>query len=160
LRLGFTIVVAFAIVGAVLATTSPMSLTASASAISRLLRPPMMSDVEVSNQELIDRTNALPEVKAFLARYPTSDIFVERGYFRVDYQITQSDLTGKRSDKEVIPEHIQPYISLKVWYDGDGYPNGTMRLMCTTDEHGQIRYMISSEAELIELLDKETCKIV
>ena len=159
MRLRSKIIIIAAIAGFILAAISPPGIVF-ASAIAHLMRPPMMSDVSVSNQVLIERTNALPEVKAFLMRYPASDVFVERGYFRVSYQIPQSDLTGKPPAKEAVPEYVQPYISLRVGYDLNGHPNGMMRLMCTTDEHGQIRFMISNEAELVEQLDKETCKIM
>ena len=73
----------------------------------------------VSEEELIDRTKDLPEVKAYLAKYDNSTVRIDTDFhIGVDYLITECDFAAKNCGGS------QPYLahlSIRLNLDS-GYP--------------------------------------
>lgn len=87
----------------------------------------------VSDEELISRTNDLPEVKAFLEKYENASPYVSTDYhIGVEYSISECQLTGMNC------RVAQPYVAtLEIVFSLDsGYPEHS-RFWCQGTNHGK-----------------------
>ncbi len=110
------------------------------------------SEEDLPNSVIVNRTNDLQEVKAFLAKYPDASIIIKRGSdFEVDYYIAECTLKAEVCFDE--PGKVEPHIGLEVRLDNEGYPTSSV-LECSTDEFG--RHTIKNN--IIETLDEEICQ--
>lgn len=83
---------------------------------------------ELSDKVILNRTNDLPEVKAFLKRNPNADIFVDRSsHFQVWHSVRESDITG---DNWNDTSTVEPYVALIVRLNSTGHPESTF-VWCT-----------------------------
>jgi hypothetical protein len=124
--------------------------------ISSALRQPIPTEEEVSTALILNRTNALPEVKIFLSRYPDATV-IPRGFehFANEYSVRTADLTNETLD------HTYPYVGwlrLSVGLDSDGHPTKSA-LWCTNKMHGQNKIDVNGN-NIAEYLDSEICRIV
>ena len=124
--------------------------------ISYALREPRPTEEEVPTALILNRTNALPEVKIFLSKYPNADVD-PRGmdHFAAEYHINTSDLTNETLDNTY---PYSGYLTLQVGLDGNGFPTRTA-LWCTNQMHGQHKIEVNGD-NIAEYLDKDICKIV
>jgi hypothetical protein len=83
--------------------------------------------------ELIERTEELPEVKAFLAKYENASAYINTDYhIGVDYSITECELTGQHCNNG------QPYaafLHVRISLD-TGYPEFS-RFACGDSDYGR-----------------------
>jgi hypothetical protein len=127
------------------------------SSVSTPARESIPSEDEVPTPVIVERTNALPEVRVFLNKYPQADV-IPRGLeqFSNEYYMTKERLTG------VAPTYnqtyfMQPQVSLRVYLDTEGYPMSS-ELRCTTDRHGQFRADVNGD-NISGHLESVNCKI-
>ena len=91
---------------------------------------------ELPDKVILNRTKDLPEVKAFLERNPDAHILVDRSsHFRVWYEVSESDLTGKLWNDT---STIEPYVALIVRLNSTGFPESSF-VWCTPDSQTQHR---------------------
>ncbi|HEX7031997.1 MAG TPA: hypothetical protein VF172_03260 [Nitrososphaera sp.] len=104
---------------------------------------------ELPDGVLINKTKELPEVKAFLAKYPGANVGVDRsGRLTVDYKQHYSEVTLNKSGTEV-----HPYIRLRIFMTTEGEPI-EMYADCR-DVHD--KWTKAERDDVLGYLETETC---
>jgi hypothetical protein len=102
------------------------------------------SEEELPNEDLIRKTEALEEVKIFLAKYPDALIEIDRsGRLAVDYRVSKQ---SKEQNLEV-----DPYLRLRVLLNSEGEPV-EMFVDCWNGQSNSIE-----RDNIVSYLKTETC---
>ncbi|MGI0012994.1 MAG: hypothetical protein ACREBU_06080 [Nitrososphaera sp.] len=115
---------------------------------------------EISDPELIDRTQDLPEVKAFLAHYPNSTVYVQRvDDFAVNYLVRECDVKSEPCDQSLVQG--DRYNELKVRLDDNGYPTSSV-LWCVHMINGErkaykIEDNIITRDNIVQSFNRDIC---
>ena len=110
------------------------------------------TEEEIPNSQLIDRANALPEVKAFAELYKSPKVSVERIYgLDVWYSIKRCDWKGEECVKDRLEE---PIAALMIRMDNSTNPQSRV-LWCINGDDNNLNDKI--EHAIVEYLRENKC---